>query len=311
MPIKPEEHQNHYEFVNEQAKVLQSLDVDKNQLVWHYTTGEALINIVESGSLYATQVACLNDSTEVRYGETLLRNAFFDLQKESSADDEAQPLFERILKSEPVEAPHQQTASDWFVTCFSKEKDDLSQWRAYSGGENGFAIAFVAGAFFGRGCLMVRVNYDKNQHLSAARTIAEAMLRFFREGLVSRTPEERQTWLDDFALDWRTPLGQLAPMVKDPAFRGENEFRIAYEFKPQELSKLRFRQKGSLMSIHMPLVFPPTISATQSTQLPIMEVMVGPSRHKEISRLSVDVLLRQRGYKGVPVSMSSIPFQTT
>ena len=47
------------------------------------------------------------------------------------------------------------------------------------------------------------------------------------------------------------------------------------------------------MSRHLPLVFPPPNSATQSDMLPIMEVTVGPGRHKEI-------FARQRGYCPTP-----------
>jgi hypothetical protein len=155
---------------------------------------------------------------------------------------------------------------DWFVACFSKQKDDLSQWRAYGGGENGFAIAFPAGGFFWRSSLVVRVNYDKELHLSIASKLAEATLQFHQEGLDTRSddPAARAAWTDEFLQDWSGIIGQLAPMVKDPAFNDEDEYRIVHEFKVHEMSKLRFRQKQSLLSLHLPLVFPPPNSATHS-----------------------------------------------
>jgi hypothetical protein len=311
MPITQEENNKHFAFVKEQATALQSLEVKSDELVWHYTTGDALINIVETGTIYATQVACLNDSTEVRYGENLLRDAFINLQGKCPHGEEAQQVLERIIKANIEDDAHQRP-SNWFVTCFSKERDNLSQWRAYSGGENGFAIAFLAGAFFGRGSLVVRVNYDKELHMSVAEKLADATLQFFQEGLDARADDQlaREAWTPEFFREWSSLISQLAPMIKDPAFRSENAYRIVHEFQGNEMNKLRFRQKQSLMSIHLPLVFPPPNSATHTTSLPIMEVMVGPSRHKETSRVSVDVLLRQKGYS-VPVTMSAIPFQTT
>jgi hypothetical protein len=149
--------------------------------------------------------------------------------------------------------------------------------------------------------------------LVAAR-LADATLRFFQEGMDARASDAaaQAAWKDEFPIAWGRLAGQLAPMVKDPAFRGENEYRIVHEFKSDEMSKLRFRQKQNLMSLHLPLVFPPPNTATHTTLLPIVEVMVGPSRHKEVSRLRVGVLLRQRGYPPVvQVTMSSVPFQTT
>ena len=41
--------------------------------LYHYTTGENLINIITSGELWATHVACLNDATEIRYATERLR----------------------------------------------------------------------------------------------------------------------------------------------------------------------------------------------------------------------------------------------
>jgi len=84
------------------------------------------------------------------------------------------------------------------------------------------------------------------------------------------------------------------PQWLKTAFRGENEYRIVHELQVHEMGQLRFRQ-----------------NATQSQLLPTMEVMVGPSRHKEISRVSVETFLRQKGYPAVPVTMSKIPLQVT
>src|ERR1700732_5202949 len=35
--------------------------------LYHYTTGDNLIRIIESGKLWSTQITCLNDTAEVRY----------------------------------------------------------------------------------------------------------------------------------------------------------------------------------------------------------------------------------------------------
>jgi len=97
-------------------------------------------------------------------------------------------------------------------------------------------------------------------------------------------------------------------MVKNPAFSAENKYRIIHELQSIERDNVRFRQEQSLMSRHLPLAFPPPSVAADL--LPVVEVMVGPSRYKEISRASVDALMRQKGYS-VPVSTSMIPFQIT
>jgi hypothetical protein len=312
--ISPEEVQKYFAFIEEQAKFLKALDVNNQEVLWHYTTGDALISIIMSGALYATQVSCLNDSTEIQYGVKLLRDAFLDVKAD---DTDESYLLDRIIKAtREAQALPTNLPSVWFVTCFSKEKDDLSQWRAYSGGENGYAIAFLAAGLFGRANgIVARVNYSQDEQREVAMRVARATLEFFKEGLHARATGEiddasKEAWAIEFLPFWEALIGRLAPMVKDPAFRGENEYRIIHELQNTEFSLLQFRQKQSLMSRHLPLVYPPQNHATPSHLLPIAEIMVGPSRHKEISRISVDTLLRQRGYT-IPVTISAIPFQMT
>ena len=43
--------------------------------MWHYTTAEGLIAILQSGKMFSTQVTCLNDSLEQRYSGDLVYDA--------------------------------------------------------------------------------------------------------------------------------------------------------------------------------------------------------------------------------------------
>jgi hypothetical protein len=332
MPISNEDRQKYIDFIQEQVNLLQSLDIKGDTALWHYTTGESLLNIIESGKLFATQVSCLNDSTEIRYGSKLLRDSLLSVRTTKQLPLEESHLLERLIKGlvdEPDTPSH--APSPWFVTCFSERRDDLSQWRAYSGGENGYAIGFLAGGFFNRqNSLVVRVNYHENTHKQVAANVAETTFRFFREGLDSGrmftampiapiggyTPEKERelkakAWADEFLPEWEQWVSRLAPMMKDPSFHDEHEYRIVHQLQVSELPELRYRQKQSLMSRHLPMIYPVAGAATESRRLPVHEILVGPSRHKEISAVSVKTFMGQKGYAHVPVSVSKIPFQTT
>jgi hypothetical protein len=192
------------------------------------------------------------------------------------------------------------------VTCISKKRDDLSQGRAYSGSSgDGYAIAFHAGGLFRSGNALLRVNYDGALHKELATKIAKAELRFICEGLEKRkncSAEAREVWVSEFFTDWDARIGVFGPVVKDPSFRTETEYRVVHQLHVADLSKLQFKQKPTLMSRHLPLVF---------QSLPIAEVMLGPThRHREISRGSINTCLQQHGH-AVPVSCSVIPFHTT
>jgi hypothetical protein len=154
----------------------------------------------------------------------------------------------------------------------------------------------------------MRVEYDSNRHREGAGEIAEATLRFFRKGLDARQGTDPASWAHVFFPAWDNLLQWINPLVKDSAFKSENECRIVRRLQSGEHSNLIFRRKNALMARHLPLAF--QASDNESSKLPISEVLVGPSRYKEISRKSVEALLQKYGYS-VPVSLSQIPFQTT
>jgi hypothetical protein len=312
MPVEPNDIAQYRSFVDEQINLLQSLKFDPDHCVWHYTSGDGLLGIIESGTLWATQVSCLNDSTEVRYGLNLFRDALIHARQNNPEDPAVDKMLEQTTSSlleSPATPNH--ASSMYFVTCFSQHEDDLSQWRAYCGGENGYAIGFRARGLFGNpNSLVVRVNYDGEQHRAVAEHVAAATVRFFRDGIQNGRASSAAEWMGEFLPVWTNVIGQLAPLVKDRAFQAENEFRIVHQLQANEMGQVRFRQKATLMSRHIPLTFPHQ-AAPRFPMLPIVGVKVGPTRHKEITRISVDTLLRQMGYGTGQVSLSSIPFQET
>lgn len=105
--------------------------------LYHYTTGDSLIRIIESQELLATQAACLNDMTELTHAADQLR----ELVKMRNSDAPTSVTAFRSRLAEVLLNPYPET-SGRFVTCFTEKRDDLSQWRSYSGGEGGYAIQF-------------------------------------------------------------------------------------------------------------------------------------------------------------------------
>jgi hypothetical protein len=61
----------HQEFVRRQVEQLGSLNFDREVIPWHYTNGAGLLGILETGSIFSTQVSCVNDSTECRFWVTI------------------------------------------------------------------------------------------------------------------------------------------------------------------------------------------------------------------------------------------------
>ncbi|CAA7626016.1 conserved hypothetical protein [Candidatus Terasakiella magnetica] len=281
-------------------------------VLWHYTNGTSLISILESGRLFATQLACLNDQTEYRYSVNLYRQAMLALWP-SAKSTETEHLFGLIDEHLSPER-YATSRNEWFVTCFSEMRDDLSQWRAYGGGENGYAIGFdtmaLAQGILAHSSWMVPVRYDKAANESLVANIAQATIRHFHEGFARRPGADPKDWALTFLIAWTKEIGYFAPFLKDPAFAAEKEWRIAHELNSGDILNMKYLQRTALMSRHIPLPYPPP-TEPNSKLLPIKEILVGPGRHQTVSRISVGDLLLTCGYPkdAIPVTLSSIPFQ--
>jgi hypothetical protein len=306
MIVTDVERNGYYNFALSELKKLAPSSIPK--VLWHYTTGTKLINIIETHSLWMTQISCLNDYSEMRYAVDLLRRSFRDRRLSATLASDEEYLCDRIETALSVDVV---PTSDWFVFCLSEERDDLSQWRAYGDGEGGFAIGFDSNSLvFGAlptGYFLARVTYDRSAHAALMTSIVTATLQFFMTGVKSATKGTREQWADAFLPVWADALTWLIPVIKDDAFAAEREWRVVHRLQPADTDRMKYVQRRMMMSRHLPIDFP---AVGGKVLLPISEIVVGPSRYKPISRVSVGDLLRTHHYVTANVSESRIPFQT-
>lgn len=122
-------------------------------LLFHYTTGAAVLPIVRDRTLWASDAEYLNDSQETRYGRDELRRA---LEAEAArvnpsgavgTADASRAMVMRgvseLLDSrDPLGARYDHRA---YVACFCEDGDLLSQWRGYADGD-GYALGYAVDA---------------------------------------------------------------------------------------------------------------------------------------------------------------------
>ena len=281
--------------------------------LWHYTNGDGLIRILESGELWSTQVSCLNDATEFKYAIRLAREAF-RRRRLSGGKLSSDDLF--LLDQIEIELAEDGTeTAGYFVACLSQRADDLSQWRAYGTGEGGYAISFQVGALSGSpnssGSHLFPLTYNPAIQNAVVDEVVTETFALFRDGLTKQPGLSREDWAKAFLPVWGDRAGYLAPLLKDPAFEAEWEWRLVKRFDQTDIPKMKYRQRQSMLSRHLPLVFAPTEGRTNPS-LPITEIMVGPSRHKESSRIAIGDMLATRGYPSgqVRVTKSAAPYQS-
>lgn len=273
--------------------------------LYHYTTGENLVRIVESQELWCTQISFLDDTMEFTYAVEELQKRVTD-----RITEQHNPTLDPFLAGldQYLRAPNAETAS-FFITCFSEHGDDLSQWRAYSHGEGGYAIQFEPGRLIMSSVsgdsieqMLMRVEYDPKVHDTFLTDMLRQGEQFFStlEGAGSTTLEE---WAAEFVRYWLWNLQFLAPCLKHPKFEGEREWRFVYSLRPDDAKRMQFRQRQSMMTRHVPLRL--------RKPLPITGVIVGPCRHPQLSRVAVGDLLKKFDYDPniVKVSITQVPYR--
>lgn len=306
MQVTPEENTTYGRFVNDLAIELGVFDLQGVEAAWHYTDGNGFLGILQSGRLYATQVAALNDSKETEYATDLFREEVRRAIAEQVGNDDVVSFFQSIL-GQIKEAPDSPTQgiSKFYVTCFSSRSDDLNQWSKYTKASPGrFAIAFhPRGLNREPNSSLYRVIYDRTKLEAAVKKLVYATLDFYRAGLTGERAENPEEWARLFYLAWDEWIYKLAPLAKDQQWDSEGELRIVHELKVADFPHVRFSQKKSSLARYLPLDFPCWVKERVS-RLPIVKVMVGPGDNQASSRISAMLLLEQMGYPDVPVEMS-------
>ena len=275
-------------------------------VLWHYTSGASLLSIVESATLWATQVSCLNDQQELLHAAQLLRNEFKAL-KEGHTEDSDHVFLDRVIEELAVDLALQ---SPVFIASFSEQANDLNQWRSYAGGEGGYVLGFdYRGVDFGQpdDDFILPVIYEPDQQIEIMKATARELLQAYRSGV--KGGEDPHDFTKSFAIPvTMDALTVLGPFLKHESFKAEAEWRVVSHLPAGDESRLKFRQKQSMLSRHLPMDFHRNGQIMPSGKLPLAFLGVGPSRHQGVSVNSVTGLLKSKGY---PTSNGLYPLLQT
>jgi hypothetical protein len=204
-------------------------------------------------------------------------------------------------------------AAGIFLTCFSEDGDDLAQWRAYSGGESGYALRFdpqrLAAASANHQTLLFRVEYNREHHDLLLNDIVRWTDEFYQREILRNRAPSPDVLAEEFAAVWLDQLAPFAACIKHPSFAGEREWRLVHWFRNVDRPTMRFVQRKSLISRHIPLKYGERDGVPH---LPLAGVVIGPCRFRAASRLAVGDLLASHGYDPdheVTISETGIPYR--
>jgi hypothetical protein len=290
-------------FVN--FPIVESGDFEAPKVLYHYTTLDGFLGILQSKALWASECRCLNDSTEYSHGQKVFDGVL--KRRAKNARGETKRFY-----SDYRRAPLILEGNHTLVASLTEEGDLLSQWRAYGGGCSiGFSYdALVESLGKPLEWGLVKCVYTEEAQVKMSDGLIQGILDDWRDGPPEPT-KDPVTGVEIHTIRVHPPtllrmLGSiLPPAFKSESFSEEREWRLIHmEYKA---SSLRFRTFASRIIPFMPFEF----GANNPGLVPhmIREVVVGPSPHPTLLRDTVKFALEAHGFNA-QVRMSDCPFRS-
>ena len=273
-----------------------------SELLYHYTTVESFVSIMNSGELWASYIRYQNDISEQRLIWDHVRARIKARLATTSGNDRDRLLQVQSLASSPLEL-------DIYILCFSKDGGDtLGQWRGY-GGSAGVAIGFDPSELKKR-CSGFTKAMSHNQPFPMGWAFLLDEVRY-----IEPTGDEQSNQIIDIFIDNPNPtehesrfsqeevfsrrISLSSSRFKHKAFHEEKEWRIAIFDVPED--SVHFRTRKSMM---LPFV-PFDLGKGQSVWPLIQRITVGPSPHQ----IETIATIKKRLNDQVVVVESSIPYR--
>lgn len=283
-------------------------------LVWHYASPAALLEIIRNGALWATDIYYMNDAQEVKYGISFICDYLAKRTKPRS------PILRRLFGKVLDYLDRKRTQTQLFRTrrffsiSFSTSRDDLNLWRGYSDKGVGFSIGFRKGDFSirdperGFSLEWMPIVYDTKTQGQLCEDIFATHEIFF-DGLEDElSPSAEDTLLDYLEL----AVTEAGFFMKNPAFAGEQEWRLLYWGEQAELKYERLTPSFRATSrTIVPYVSLSSRKLCGRVKLPIARIIAGPQIESKLSAPAIKELLRRSGYTNPEVEVvgSGVPFR--
>lgn len=296
------------------SKKIQNLITPSNAEIpgslYHFTGTEGFLGITQNHGIFATHWKYLNDRSEGKYGEAVIRRVSRRL-KEKTSDQKSLRLLDSIEGFLPGER-------DFYVTCFSEKDDHSGQWMEYGDRGRGFCIGFAADAIAKMptpslvegNSIFVKVLYDTSEQ----ENIIEELINTAIGGLSENIDFGGCTAVDE-GLDRENVIAgllndQLLKMyfaMKDHRFSDEQEWRLIQISSCGDESQIHFRAGSYGLTPHM--VVKSGYGEDSPSYLPISSIRSGPAADQEAVSRSLETYLRRSPYFSVDRRFSDLPLR--
>ncbi|WP_082773799.1 DUF2971 domain-containing protein [Hymenobacter sp. PAMC 26628] len=260
---------------------VEKLQIDLEKL-YHYSTPSGFNGILQSKSLWMTNVQYQNDIEEYKYATKLA----FEIIGEDYPGINYTGLF---IDPEIVHI---------YTFSLTEQDDLLSQWRGYSP-NGGFSFSFdkelLGGIIENNNLELVQCIYDKNKQKEYIRSevirmqpahFLELQEKSARVSHDNNTVEGYQ--YNMFIRGLRALGGTLsyhAARLKHPKFAEEREWRLIKKLSASDVGNVKLREGKDILIpyIKIPLV-------NENEQLKFSSIVVGPGPRQDLARQACKLL---------------------
>jgi hypothetical protein len=286
-------------------------------ILHHYTDAFGVQGIVSSNSLWATATQFSNDLSEIEYAVSIAAEV---IEETWSNKNRISP-WEKVLAQHLVRLFHTPLHSfgQPFIVSFCEDGDLLSQWRAY-GSTSGFSLAFSPlvehdelklACKNGLRTMVKRVIYDPDKQRARLRFLVNHLIKLVNGFSFVPASSQGADAHVELSLLLVLEMTDWACAVKHQAFSEEKEWRIItypkgatlVGVKPENYEGVFVRPTSRLLLPYM------ILEPSPRKRLPLIEVRCGPSQFQDQSARALNILLRKRGYKNLPVTLSQVPLR--
>lgn len=243
--------------------------------LYHYTTGSGFLGIIQEKEIWATSIHYMNDSKEFRLAFDIARNIIQDVRKNRNDTILLDCILNHLKNGENVNV---------CVASFSENKDQLSQWRAYSG-DYGFSIGFrpehLNAMAADQNFYLAPCIYERKEQENIIKEIINFHIEKFHEkAMVGYGDEVRDDakYISYVISKFIEYLVGYSPIIKDRSFAEECEWRLISIPLQENHSQMAYRSGRSMI---IPYFRYKLYQIDKSLQLD--GVIVGPTPHTDIA----------------------------
>jgi hypothetical protein len=280
------------------------LTTEPTGTIWHYTSADGALGIINGQELWASSVPFLNDSTEIWHGLDLIERVAHE--DESCEGFAAQIIMHARSKLKAFELQDSYVLS---ASMNGQSYPHFSEYGKYAIGLNpGMTLQKAVrgdssissppmhpGFETGWG----RVLYERDEKRDLAEKTVRALGEIAQgegidEGGVNQASEEGYLAALECVL-------RAAVHMKDELFRHEEEVRL-YGRAARTDAQVKFRTRGEIIVPYIRIMADQDHPSLSGRLLPLMGVGLGPGVDAESAKIALDALLKSKGYHWITVN---------